>query len=285
MKKKYEIISIITILLLIAVSLAGVLSIDFSHSYEASNQYGETVQMYGYGIYAHDTYFKAPISIGTDICILAVVVPLFVWTYIRHIKNPDTPSRLKLISVYGVSLYYAVNIAFGVTYNVFHLVYIALFACSIFGMFYHITKLDENALRFDATKGIKVFLVLTGVALVVAWLPDIIPTIFSGEPLALIGVYTTEVTYVLDMGIIGPLCIVSLHLLNRRKGHGTLLLAIIVKICVIVGIMIITQTACQVASGIDVELPVLITKASSFVVLGGFAYYFNRKLYKKLTMA
>ena len=35
-----------------------------------------------------------------------------------------------------------------------------------------------------------------------AWLPDIIPTLIKDSPLALIEVYTTEPTYVLDMGII-----------------------------------------------------------------------------------
>jgi len=284
MKKRFEMISIVTILLLIWASLAGVLSIDFSHSYDAVNQYGETVRMYGYGIYAHDTYFKAPISIGTDISILIVVIPLFVWSYIRSMKNADTPSRLKLVSVYAVSLYYAANIAFGITYNTLHLVYIALFAFSLFGMLYHITKLDVTALGFNAAKGVKIFLVLTGVALIVAWLPDIIPTVLTGNPLTLIGVYTTEVTYVLDMGIIGPLCFICLYLLNKQSGLGTLSLAVILKLCIIVGTMIIFQTACQIASGIDIELPVLITKASSFVVLGAFAYYFNRKLYKKLVL-
>jgi hypothetical protein len=46
--------------------------------------------------------------------------------------------------------------------------------------------------------------------------------------------------------------------------------------------MMISQTICQILSGYEVVLPVLITKSSSFVLLGGFAFYFNRKLYNGL---
>jgi hypothetical protein len=60
------------------------------------------------------------------------------------------------------------------------------------------------------------------------------------------------------------------------------LLAILFKACMIVGIMMIPQTVCQVLSGFEMPLPVLLTKSGSFVLLGGFAIYFNHKLYKGL---
>ena len=55
----------------------------------------------------------------------------------------------------------------------------------------------------------KVFLVLSGFSLFVAWLPDSIQTLINDSPLALIEVYTTEPTYVLDMGIISPLMFIT----------------------------------------------------------------------------
>lgn len=282
MKKKRDFITPVTIFLLIVISLAGILSLNFSYSYEVKNQYGDVVQMFGYGIYAHDTYFKAPISIGSDIGIFLVLVPLFIFTYIRNIKENHTVSKLKLISVYAVALYYAVSIAFGNAYNMLHLAYIALVTCSLFGMFYYIRQLNMNQLNLNATKGMKIFLIIAGIVLIVAWLPDIIPTLFTGKSLALIGIYTTEITYVLDMGIMAPLCMVCVYLLNKKDNLGTLIFAILLKICIIIGMMIFSQTGCQIASGTDIGLPVLLTKAASFVILGGFAYYFNHQLYKQL---
>ena len=281
MVKKKDLLAILTIVLGILTSMAGLLSINFTKAYDFINQYGHTVEMYGYGIYANDTYFQAPISIGTDICVLFVGVPMFIIAYMNYTKRGDVISRLKLISIYAAVFYYAASLAFGLTYNRLFLVYVALFSCSLFGMFRHIcnTKLEKVAI---ASNGLKIFLVLSGIALIVAWLPDVIPSVIKGGTLSLIGVYTTNITYVLDMGIISPMCFITLYLLKKGNAIGTLLLAIILKLCIIVGIMMIPQTICQIVSGCNIPIPALVTKSLSFVVLGGFAYYFNRKMYKEI---
>ncbi len=277
MTKRRDYLTLITIALMIMTSMSGILSIDFTRSYEIVNQYGHVVEMYGYGIYAFDTYFQAPISIGTDICILFVGIPMFIYAYIKERKKGDTVAKLRLISIYACTFYYAASISFGLTYNRLFLVYVALFACSLFGMFKQICNLKLTG-AVSATKGLTVFLILSGIALIVAWLPDVIPTFINGGTLSLIGVYTTNITYILDMGIISPICFVTLYLLKKKNALGTLLLAILLKACMVVGIMMFPQTICQVLSGCEIPIPALVTKSLSFVVLGGFAFYFNKKM-------
>ncbi len=281
MERRKDYLAIITMILMLITGVAGIMSIDFTRSYEVVNQYGHTVQMYGYGIYAYDTFFSAPISIGTDFCIVFAVFPLFLFTYISYRKKGSETTRLKLISVYAVVLYYAASLSFGVTYNRLFLGYVALFACSLFGMFAQISC-RKPVTAVTATKGVSVFLILSGIALIVAWFPDLLPSLINGGTLSLIGVYTTNITYVLDMGIISPICFITLFLLKKRNAMGTLLLAVMLKLCIIVGIMMIPQTICQMLSGCDIPIPALVTKSLSFVVLGGFAYYFNRKLYAEI---
>jgi hypothetical protein len=180
--------------------------------------------------------------------------------------------------IFTFILYYAASIVFGLTYNRLFLVYVALFACSLFGMFGHIKNISiQQSVR--GSKGIYIFLTLSGIALFVAWLPDVIPTIIKGTTLSLIGVYTTNITYVLDMGIISVLCFISFYMIEKREPLGTLILACILKLCIVVGIMMIPQTICQMVSGVSLPLPALITKSFSFLLLGGFALYFNHKLY------
>ncbi len=282
MTKRKDWLAVVTLLLMCVTSIFGILSIDFSNSYSFINQYGQEVAIYGYGIYAFDSYFKAPISIGTDFCILFVLVPMFLHTYIQYRKSNDSLTKLKMISVYSVALYYAASIAFGVTYNRLFLVYVVLFSCSLFGMFMHIKKIEWNK-TIKVTRGLRAFLILSGLALIVAWLPDIIPTLLEGGTLPLIEVYTTEITYVLDMGIISPLCFVCLYLLVKKQSLGTMLLAILLKMCIVVGIMMVPQTILQVVSGVEIAMPVLVTKSLSFVALGGFAMFFNIKMYKELS--
>jgi hypothetical protein len=55
------------------------------------------------------------------------------------------------------------------------------------------------------TNGIKIFLFFCGLSLFVAWLPDIIASLINKKSLGLIEIYTTQITYVLDMAIISPL--------------------------------------------------------------------------------
>ncbi|EPR13494.1 hypothetical protein [Ruminiclostridium papyrosolvens] len=282
MTKRKDLLAVVTLLLLCVTAIPGIMSIDFSHAISFLNQYGQSVSIYGYGIYAFDSYFKAPISIGTDFCILFVLVPMFLYTYIQYRKSNDSLAELKMISVYSVALYYAASIVFGVTYNRLFIAYVVLFSCSIFGMFMHIKKIKWSQ-TIQVTKGLIVFLILSGIALFAAWLPDIIPTLLNGGTLPLIEVYTTEITYVLDMGIIGPLCFVCLHLLVKKQSLGTMLLAILLKACIVVGIMMIPQTILQVVSGAEIQMPVLVSKSLSFVALGGFALFFNIKMYKELS--
>ncbi len=282
MSKRNDNLVILIIVLLFITTIAGLLSLNFNRSYEFVNQYGHQVAIYGYGIYANDSYFQAPISIGTDLCMLLFVTPMFLISYLKYNQKGDVVSELKLISVYAVVFYYAASIALGITYNQLFLVYVALFACSLFGMFAHIKNISfQRSIR--GSKGIYIFLILSGIAIIIAWLPDVIPTIIKGTTLSLIGVYTTNITYVLDMGIVGGLCFTSLYLIRKREPLGTLILACILRLCIVVGIMMFPQTICQIAADVPMPLHALITKSLSFILLGGFAFYFNHKLYKELT--
>ena len=281
MNKKKDFLAIVTVICMCITTICGILSMNFEYAHDFVNQYGHTVKIFGYGIYANDSYFKAPISIGTDFCILFVLVPMFLYTYMQYQKKADMISEIKLISVYAVAFYYAASIAFGVTYNQIFLIYVLLFTCSLFGMFSHIRSVNVGQ-KITATKGLQAFLIISGIALIVAWLPDIISAMLKGGTLPLIGVYTTEITYVLDMGVISPMCFVCLYLMKKNDSLGVVLLAVLLKACIIVGIMVIPQTICQMLSGVELPLPALLTKVLSFVALGGFALYFNHRMYQEL---
>ncbi|NLD43698.1 MAG: hypothetical protein GX657_09400, partial [Chloroflexi bacterium] len=225
MEKDQHILSIVTIALLIVVSATGVLSLDFSASYDVTNQYGETVRLFGHGIYAHDSYFAAPIFIGTDVMILFIFVPLFIYTYFQNAKEPTNITKPKLMSVYAVACYYAASLCFGVTYNRYHLLYIGLFSCTLLGLFSTMHDIEIERLNHEPTAGIRIFLILSGVALIVAWVPDIVQAAIANTTPPGIDVYTTSTTNVLDMGIIGPLFFVCLHLLIKRDKLGIVILA------------------------------------------------------------
>ncbi len=289
----------VIILLVLVVTITGILSFDQGQSYYAMNQYGESIRIWGSGIYSHDSFFKAPIQIGTDITILFIVVPLTLYSFIkfrkeqsmeRYIQNFGYISLLLYYSAclaFGVLLlYYSACLAFGVTYNRLHLVYILLFSTCLFSVnillafFYKAENEENRGVNSFFTKGMKVFLVLSGFSLFVAWLPDIIPTLIKDSPLALIEVYTTEPTYVLDMGIISPLMFITYYLCKKEKFIGYVLFRMILIVCLVIGIMLPVQTMFQMIAGIELPIPALITKVFIFIILAAFALYFDRKLRK-----
>ncbi|MHB1483822.1 MAG: hypothetical protein ACYCYI_04075 [Saccharofermentanales bacterium] len=289
MKRLYgiDILGILTILLLAVITITGLLSFNTDHSYLITNQYGNEVRLFGSGIYAHDSYFKAPIFIGSDFTMLFLVVPLMAIALIKEVRDRTLKSKLYLTAINAVVLYYAMSIAFGIIYNSYHLLYIALFACSLFSLITLIIGLDtralQNALSWELpSRGIRIFLIFSGISLFIAWLPDIVPTIISRTSLPLIEVYTTEITYVLDMGILSPLMFICLILLNKKDGLGSVILSIILSLCTIIGVMLPIQTAFQMMAGIDIPIPVLIIKVGIFVLLAAFAAYFNLKLFRSI---
>jgi hypothetical protein len=115
------------IILSIITSATGVFYKTGGKAFNFVNQYGDKVKIYGNGLYAHDSYFKAPIFRGTDFTILFIAIPVLIVALILDVKKKKLKNRLFLMSVISLFTYYSTSIAFGVTYNILFLVYIALF--------------------------------------------------------------------------------------------------------------------------------------------------------------
>lgn len=285
--KSLHIVSFIIIVLGILTSAIGLLYTTGGKTFDFINQYGDIVKIYGDGLYAHDSYFKAPISRGADFTILCFAIPILIIALVLDVRKKALKNRLFLMSIISVFTYYSASLAFGVTYNILHLIYVALFSASLFGIILAMGSLDKQNVADSMGdslpyKGIYIFLALTGFFLIVAWLPDIINSLVSNGSLALIEVYTTEITYVLDMGVIGPIALICLFQLKRRSGMGYILLAMLLTICIIMGIMLPIQTVFQISAGIELPVAALITKMGTFVILAFFALYFNIKFFKNM---
>lgn len=199
----------------ILTSIIGLFYTAGGKAFSFINQYGDTVKIYGDGLYKHDSYFMTPIFRGTDFTILFIAIPILIIALILDIKAVKLRNRMFLMSVISIFTYYSASIAFGVTYNMLHLVYIALFSASLFGLIIAICSLDKKQLEKSMKdklplKGIYIFLLLIGISLIVAWLPDIVKSLILGRSLELIQIYTTQITNVLDMGVIAPTALICL---------------------------------------------------------------------------
>ncbi|WP_242851382.1 hypothetical protein [Clostridium sp. DMHC 10] len=216
-EKSLYIITLLIIILSTVTSAVGLLYKTSGKAFNFVNQYGNTVKMYGNGLYARDSLFKAATARGTDFTILCVAIPMLIIALILDAKKKTLKNRLFLTGIISVFMYYSASIAFGITYNILDLVYIALFSSSLFGLIVSITSIhmkDILIVKSLPYKGIYIFLALSGAALIAAWLPDIITSLIAKSSLSLIEVYTTEITYVLDIGILAPLMFICLFQLK-----------------------------------------------------------------------
>lgn len=87
--------------------------------------------------------------------------------------------------------------------------------------------------------------------------------------------YTTEITYVIDMGIITPMIFITYYLAKHENFIGYVLLRMILQVCMAVGVMLPMQTIFQLAAGISIPVPALATKVFIFVLLAVFAVFFD----------
>lgn len=286
-RKMLHILAIFVVLLTIITSGAGVFFTDGGVAFKAVSQYGNEIELYGNGIYKNDAYFLAPIFRGTDFAMLVIVVPLLIYFIISDKKKRSFKSLLRLVSLLFVILYYTINLAFGVVFNPLHLVYTFLLSISLFTLVFGNKILERNyytgfSTTFQPSLGLKIFIIISGIALFVAWLPDIIIALTEDKPLTYLENYTTSVTYILDMGFISPMLFLSLYLLKKQPFYGVCLLSMLLYLSMIIGLILPAQTWFQLQSGIDIPLPALITKVAIFILLATFAFYFNRKLYSQI---
>lgn len=280
-------LNLIIIISLLITTIIGLLAFPSNNNYTVLNQYGDVIDIFGNGIYKHDSAFKAPILIGSDFTMLVFILPIFIYSCVLNLKHNNIKTNLFLASILGTILYYSFSIVFGVTYNYLYLVYIILFSSSFFSLFISIrnlAKISFSSNVFDnlLTKRLKVFLIICSLSLFIAWLPDIIKSLVLGTSLDFIGIYTTEITYGLDMAIISPMFLYIIYLFKKHDSLGIILMAILLTLGTSIGIMVPFQTIFQVLSGIVLPIEALITKVLIFMILSIISLIFLRKLYKSL---
>jgi len=285
MNKIFHVLTIFIILLAMVSSGLGLFYKTGGQSTDFINQYGDNIILHGDGIYKNDSLFMASIFRGTDFAVFFIIIPISILILILDIKRNTIKTKLLLTSIVASFLYFSASLAFGVKYNILHLVYMVFFGVSFFTLIlgYKLIKTYPiNKSKNILTVGLKIFLTFIGLSVFIAWLPDILTSLANGKSLELIHVYTTNITYVLDMGIISPLVFICMYNLSKKNDLGYILLGLNLTLLIVIGIILPFQTLFQINAGIELPLEAIITKVGIFIVLAVFAVFYNIKLFKSL---
>jgi hypothetical protein len=214
---------------------------------------GETVQMYGQGLYRYETLRDGSGNKGADLFILVVGVPLLILFTLRY-RRGDLRGGLLLTGTLAYFLYNSASMTFGYAYNNMFLVYLAQFSASLFAFILAFSSFDLQTLpaRFSSRlprRGIAGFLFAVGTSLILVWgVMSILPALLAGEAPALTG-HTTLPTHALDMGIIAPVAILGGVLLLQRAPLGYLLAITLLVVSSILGAAILALSTAQLVAG------------------------------------
>ncbi|MCL2050692.1 MAG: hypothetical protein FWG91_03020 [Lachnospiraceae bacterium] len=243
------------------------------------NIYGQTVTLYGDGIYANDSLMKAGATKGTDIAIIITAFALIcIVIFLR--KKPYAPFlRCGLLSII---LYASTCLVMGVTLNRLFLLYLVQFGSSFFAFAISMSELlrkksFDSGLYAKRLTGTALFIIIAGCS-TLQWIAFILPAVISGEPMEIIDIYTTEPTFVIDLAIILPLALYCGVMLLKKKAVAYQIAPIILTLLTGVAVCVISQTIMQSNLGITIEFAQLLGLVILFVILGIIALFLNIRL-------
>lgn len=232
--KKKNILSVLVVFIVLLSGLAtgfGILSDFGTGVYEYESIRGNTIEIFGKGIYQHMSAEVAIQGIAQDYITLFVAIPLLIISLIGYRKN-IIRAHFLLAGILGYFLVtYLFFTAMGM-YNIMFLTYVTLLCLSFFGVFLTIkdlSKLDMlNIFSIKTThKWVGWFLIINSVSIAILWLNIIVPPLLDGTiyPSEL-NHYTTLIVQGFDLGLLLPICFVSGLLLIKKKSDGYLYAAI-----------------------------------------------------------
>jgi len=268
--------SLIVVLALLAVG-AGFLWPNTGAPFAFTTLRGQEVQIYGHGLYRYDTLFTGAANRGNDIVTLVVAIPLLVYATLRYWRG-SLRGGLLLLGTLVYFLYVYGSYALGIAFNSAFLVYIALFSVSLYTFVLLFVSIDRQLLADHLApdlprRGIAIFMFVSGLATLVIWLQPLLNDLIQNQMPALVGIYSTKITDVLDLGIITPATLIAGTLIMRRNPLGYLVAFSLLVLEIMLTPMIIAQTVSQWLAGIAFTTGQIVGPMIGFATLGLFALW------------
>ncbi len=267
---------LIAILAFVAAGI-GLFYQDGGSSYSFTTLHGQSVQIYGQGLYRYDIPITAVGFRAADAITLVLALPLLFLSLVLY-QSGKLRGGLLLAGVLAYFLYNYGSMAFGAAYNTLFLVYIILFSASLFALVLLLTSFDVPELPIHFAAGLPrrsmgIFLIVSGVILSLVWLAlSIVPALLSSTAPLEVARYTTFITGVVDIGIVSPVLIVSGTLLLRNAPISYLLASTMLVFTVTLGTSLLMSGIAQLLTGV-VTIGQFIGFTVPFVILTLVAFW------------
>lgn len=233
---------------------------------------GDSVELFGRGLYRLDTLLAGAGHRGTDVVTLALALPLLVASTVAY-RRGSVRGGLLLLGALVWFVYAYASYSLGVAaYNELFLVYVVLFSASLFalGLVYRSFDLQALGARLGERaprRALAWFMYSSGVVTLVVWLSvPLIAAVQGGAPAGLDS-YTTLFTVGLDLAVIVPLTFLTGVLVLRREGTGYLIASALLVFEAMLAPLITAQSVSQFRAGVEFTPGVIVGPILGFVVL------------------
>ena len=255
-KAIHLLVYLITILSIGAASYA-IFSNQGAGVYEYRSIFGETVSIYGRGLYKHDSVSMAAQAIAQDYVTLFLGVPLLILSLYLSRKG-CLKGQLLLTGTLGYFLYTYASYSFLSMYNSLFLVYVILMSASFFAftlamMSFEVSKLNLFFKEKLPVKLIGGFLLFASFTFGMMWLGKIIKPLINHTPPEGIEHYTTLVIQALDLGFVVPIGFIAGILLIKRRPFGFLLGPMIIIKDITLLTALTAMVLLQLQAGVEVQ--------------------------------
>ena len=249
--------------------------------------HGQTVEIYGKGLYRFDSVFSAATFKGVDVVTLVISLPLLIIAFAVHRRN-SLRGGLLLLSALPYFVYIGASMTFSAAFNRIFLLYVALFSTSLFTFIGLATSVDLESLSKHLLpgipyRGIAILMFVAGIGTLLLWLSELIDPMRNGSTPTNLGPYTTMFTHGFDSAVITPATVLTGIYLLCRKPVGYLFAAPLLVFCVLNGLTVIAATISQTLEGIIFPIGVYIGMIGSWVVMGAFAFWLSIQFFRNFS--
>jgi hypothetical protein len=252
--------------------------------------HGETVELFGRGLYRHDSLVKGAGNQGSDLFALVVGLPLLIYAAARY-RRASARGGLLLTGILLWFLYLYATMALSAAFNEMFLVYCALVAASGTALVLVVRSIDTATLgrhlddRFPR-RPVAAFLIVAAGIVVLLWGWITVEPLLLGEPPGHLHNATTSVTPALDLGLLLPAFLIAASTLRRgRDGLGSLVAFPLLVLTAMLAPLVPTQTLAQRSAGVTFTPEVLVGLIASWVVLGLVALELARRILRSVIEA
>ena len=221
----------------------------------------------GVGLFVPKFYGDAEVLLpqlyGQDLLTLVIAVPALA-VALYHAYQGSLRGYVVWLGVTGYLLYTYASYAFLTAFNQLYLVYVALFALTLFTLIAGIVRIDptdlSKALDDHPVRGYVAFQALVAGVLALLWLADVGPASLAGTRPPSIAETTLPVPVIqsLDLGVVIPSFALSAALLWKQRAWGYVFTGVLLVKGTTLGLAVLAMIAFMLRAGQIVPLPQIV---------------------------